>query len=72
MVLSVVIGYGIGRWLDRTLETQPWLTSLFTILGFVAGFLSLLRLARQMAAEDESEMAEVSEGDNQERTVDPQ
>ena len=45
MALSVVIGMGIGYYLDRWLGTGPWLTVVWMALGFAAGVRSLYRAA---------------------------
>ena len=41
--LAVVIGVLFGRWLDGELGTTPWLMVVFLVLGFVAGFRSVVR-----------------------------
>jgi len=40
IALSIVIGLGIGYWLDTNtkFETSPWLTLIFLGLGVIAGF----------------------------------
>jgi ATP synthase protein I len=38
IALSIVIGLGIGYWLDTKFETSPWLTLIFLGLGVIAGF----------------------------------
>lgn len=39
VALSIVIGLGIGYWLDtRVFNTSPWLTLIFLGLGVIAGF----------------------------------
>ncbi len=45
--LSVIIGLGIGYYLDRELGTTPWLMFLFLGFGFVAGFRGVLRAVRR-------------------------
>ena len=45
--LSVMIGLGIGWYLDRELGTGPWLMLLFLGFGFVAGFRGVLRAVRR-------------------------
>jgi ATP synthase protein I len=45
MALSVVIGMGIGYYLDGWLGTGPWLTIVWIGLGFAAGVRSLYRAA---------------------------
>ena len=41
---TLLLGYGLGCWMDETLGTTPWLLMLFLILGAVAGFLYVFRL----------------------------
>jgi ATP synthase protein I len=38
IALSIVIGLGIGYWLDTKFNTSPWLTLIFLGLGVIAGF----------------------------------
>jgi len=45
MALSVVIGLGIGYYLDQWLGTAPWLMILWIGFGFAAGVRSLYRAA---------------------------
>ena len=45
--LSVLIGLGIGMYLDREAGTGPWLMLLFLCFGFVAGFRGVLRAVRR-------------------------
>ena len=47
MSLSVVIGLGIGYYLDKWLGTAPWLMILWLGFGFAAGVRSLFRAARR-------------------------
>lgn len=44
-VLAIVIGAGIGYFLDRWLGTTPWLFFLFFFLGLAAGILNVYRTA---------------------------
>ena len=52
LVLSTFVGFGMGYFLDRFLGTSPWLTAIFLILGIVAGFRELLRVARRQNGSD--------------------
>jgi ATP synthase protein I len=38
VALSIVIGLGIGVYLDKQFELYPWLTLVFLGLGVAAGF----------------------------------
>lgn len=50
--LSIFVGFGIGYYLDKWLKTFPWLTAIFLILGIIAAFRELFRVARK---QDESD-----------------
>lgn len=45
MVSATVIGVGIGYFLDKWLETHPWMTLLFFLFGSAAGFRNMYRVA---------------------------
>jgi ATP synthase protein I len=53
MGAALVVGMGIGWFLDRTFDTRPWCLVIFTAFGIVAGFRNVLRAARRAAAEGE-------------------
>ncbi|MFV1956509.1 MAG: AtpZ/AtpI family protein [bacterium] len=55
MGAAVVIGLLIGIFLDRKFGTDPWLTLLFTILGFVAAARALIKVVRSGVFEDMEE-----------------
>jgi len=40
-------GVLLGRWLDRLLDTPPWLLLLFSLLGLAAAFRTMLALAKK-------------------------
>ena len=52
LVISIVIGWAFGSWLDKKLGTSPWLMLTFTLLGIAAGFIEMIRLAQQLSKED--------------------
>jgi ATP synthase protein I len=58
MAISVVIGMGIGYYLDRWLGTGPWLTIVWIGLGFAAGVRSLYRAAVRSGKDLEREEEE--------------
>jgi F0F1-type ATP synthase assembly protein I len=43
MGACVAIGAGMGIWLDRRLDTGPWLAVIGAILGSIAAFNQLIR-----------------------------
>jgi ATP synthase protein I len=58
MGLAVVVGWGIGYWLDRKFDTAPYLMLLFLLIGSAAGFKGLFRAAKEArSASDDSTAA---------------
>ncbi|MCX5719564.1 MAG: AtpZ/AtpI family protein [Nitrospirae bacterium] len=57
LVFATCIGFTIGYLLDtKVFKTFPWLTIVFFILGLVAGFRDLFRMAiKSTKTEDESD-----------------
>jgi F0F1-type ATP synthase assembly protein I len=45
-VFALVLGFGAGYWLDRTLGTQPWLSFMGFFLGLAAGVLNVYRVLK--------------------------
>jgi F0F1-type ATP synthase assembly protein I len=41
---AIAAGYFLGRWLDTTFNTSPWMTGIFTLLGISAAFVHLFRM----------------------------
>jgi ATP synthase protein I len=60
LVFSTFIGLAIGYGLDRLFHTEPWLVIIFTIIGIVAGFRELVKMAKK--AEEEEEEPENNNG----------
>ena len=50
MGAALVVGMGIGWFLDRTFKTAPWCLVIFTAFGIVAGFRNMIVAARKAAA----------------------
>jgi ATP synthase protein I len=44
-IVPIFVGAAVGIWLDRRLETLPWLTVIFVLLGFGAAIMNVFRLA---------------------------
>lgn len=55
VAISTVVGLLAGQWLDGKLGTEPILTILGLLLGVIAGFRSLIRVARKSTRELTSE-----------------
>ena len=45
-VFAIVIGAGLGVWIDRTFDTSPWGLFVFFFLGLAAGVLNVYRSTR--------------------------
>lgn len=48
LVVSTVIGYFVGHYLDGRFNTTPWLTLVFLLLGIAAGFKNLYDQTRRL------------------------
>jgi ATP synthase protein I len=55
MGAALVVGMGIGWFLDRTFGTRPWCLVIFTGLGIVAGFRNVLRAAHRAAHQEDEQ-----------------
>jgi ATP synthase protein I len=55
LVLSILVGFLGGRWLDGKLGTHGWLTVLGFAFGTAAGFRSLYRAAMKMRKQAEAD-----------------
>ena len=47
LVFSTFIGLAIGYGLDSLFHSSPWLTIIFLLIGIIAGFRELLRIAKK-------------------------
>lgn len=56
--ISVVIGLGIGYWLDTVFGTAPWLALFWMTCGVIAGIRSLYRLAKKLEREAEDDQGD--------------
>lgn len=48
LVGSTFIGLAMGHYLDKWLDTGPWLTMIFLVLGIVSGFRHVFQEAKRM------------------------
>jgi len=53
MVISTFVGYLIGSRLDKWLDTSPWFTITFLLLGIAAGFRELARIAKKISDDND-------------------
>jgi ATP synthase protein I len=61
LVAALVVGIGMGWALDHWLGTRPWLLILFTLFGFAAGVLNVMRTAKQLEKERAAAKSQVEE-----------
>jgi len=62
MVASTFIGLAMGYYLDKWLETDPWLTLIFLMFGIVSGFRNIFILtAREVRRQERSAQEETNE-----------
>jgi ATP synthase protein I len=55
LVVSTVIGFYIGHYLDGLFNTTPWFTLFFLLLGIAAGFKNLYDQTRRLMDQDRPE-----------------
>jgi F0F1-type ATP synthase assembly protein I len=53
LIVSPLVGFFIGSWLDRRFNTSPWITVVGLILGFVAAGRETYLIYRRYTAEEE-------------------
>lgn len=58
LVSGLLVGFGIGYGLDVLFGTLPIFLVLFTLLGFAAGVLSMVRSARELQERQPADEAE--------------
>lgn len=66
MVSGIVVGTLIGWGIDKWLETSPWFTGIFLVIGIVAGFKNVYvdtrRLVRTQKEEDDMRFSSQGQG----------
>jgi F0F1-type ATP synthase assembly protein I len=55
LIVSPLVGFFLGNWLDRRVKTAPWLMIVGLVLGFVAAGRETMRIYRRYQAEDEEQ-----------------
>lgn len=51
LVLSIVVGFLVGRWIDGRIHGHGWATLIGFAFGVIAGFRSLYEAAQRMGRE---------------------
>jgi F0F1-type ATP synthase assembly protein I len=52
LALAPIVGYFLGKFLDQKFRTQPWLSLILLILGFVAGVRETIDIVKKSQSED--------------------
>ncbi len=55
MAAALAVGGGIGWYLDKWLDTKPWLLVVFLIIGIAAGVKNVMRQVKRINAEIEKQ-----------------
>jgi len=53
LAFSILIGSGMGWWLDKTFGTKPWLFLFFMVCGIIAGFKNMIYFLKKTEIYDE-------------------
>lgn len=52
MLLTSLLGIGVGYYLDKKFGTEPWLMLIFLILGIAAGFKNMFTILKRYGFND--------------------
>ncbi len=61
MVAATFIGLAMGYYLDRWLDTSPWMTLIFLVFGIIAGFRNIFILTKRELKRQQEETQENGE-----------
>ena len=53
LLAGPAVGFFIGGWIDRKAHSYPWVTFIFTVLGFVAAAREITRLLQEISKDEE-------------------
>ncbi len=56
---AVIVGGGIGWWIDRHFGTGPWAMIVLLIIGFAAGTMNALRYGKSVEAARDKDKKEI-------------
>ena len=51
LLIGPVVGFWIGGWVDRKINTYPWVTIILTLMGFLASGREVARLLKEALRE---------------------
>lgn len=61
LISALIVGTGLGWFLDNWLGTKPWFMIIFIFLGGAAGIMNVYRTGMRMVEDVENELAEDSQ-----------
>jgi len=53
LAITVVVFFFLGQWLDRELDTEPWLMLTGVMIGVVGGILKFIKTAMEIGKQSE-------------------
>jgi len=62
LVMTSVLGLALGYFLDKWLETTPWLTMVFFFLGVVAGFKNMFQEVKKLSKKNDAQKNQPKDG----------
>lgn len=62
MVVATFIGLAMGFYLDKWLDTSPWLTLIFLVLGIISGFRNIFILTQRELRRQQREQGDDDNG----------
>jgi len=68
MVAATFIGLAMGHYLDKWLDTGPWLTLVFLLLGIVSGFRNIFILtSRELRRQQQNDDTDAGRSSDEQR-----
>ena len=55
LIVSPLVGFFLGSFIDRRFDTAPWFTLVGLVLGFAAGAREVARIYRRDLADEEEQ-----------------
>lgn len=52
LLVGPAVGFFIGGWIDRRVQSYPWATVILTAMGFVGAAREIVRLLQQVSKEE--------------------
>ena len=68
MVAATFIGLAMGHYIDKWLDTGPWLTLVFLLLGIVSGFRNIFILtSRELRRQQQNDDTDAGRSSDEQR-----